>query len=449
MSGSDPPADDVRAWDGQRTEALSDAGAERLVQRIRLEVLEGPDAGGRFVSDGDRTVVGTHASADVVLSDRAVSRFHCELSCTEDGVTLRDRGSRNGTRVDGVSVVEAHLHDGAVVSVGRTQLRVALAADRARVTLSERCSFGRLVGRSPAMRAVFAQLERAARSDATVLLLGETGTGKEVTAESVHLSGDRRDGPFVVVDCGAVPAPLLASELFGHDKGAFTGATAARRGAFEAAHGGTILIDEIGELDPELQPKLLRALERKEIKRVGGNEWRRVDVRVIAATHRDLARMVNERSFRSDLYYRLAVLEVRLPPLRERREDLPLLVDRILESLGARGEAAEDLRSDRFRRDLSRHTWPGNVRELRNYVERCLVLRERAPLPKDPRAGERDFVDTGKPFKEARDEHLHAFERRYLEALLERHGGNVSAAARDAELDRIYLYRLLWRHGLR
>jgi DNA-binding NtrC family response regulator len=302
------------------------------------------------------------------------------------------------------------------------------------------------------MRRAFALLERAATSDATVLLEGETGTGKEVAAESIHMESARRDGPFVVVDCAAIPQELLESELFGHEKGSFTGAMSAREGAFEAASGGTIFLDEIGELGLDLQPRLLRVLERKQVKKVGSNRYVPVDVRVVAATNRNLWREVNERRFRSDLYYRLAVVEVRLPPLRERREDLAKLVEHLLSTLGAAGsEGATSLVTDSFLAELARHEWHGNVRELRNYLERCLALRERLPLGQDavdaPAHG--DLPDVNQPLKIARERWTRILERRYVEAVLARHGGNVAAAAREAGVDRMHFYRLLWRYGLR
>jgi two-component system response regulator GlrR len=304
-----------------------------------------------------------------------------------------------------------------------------------------------MVGRAPAMRAVFARLQRAAASDATVLLTGETGTGKELAAEGLHAASRRAAKPFVIVDCAAVPPDLLESELFGHERGAFTGATASRAGAFETANGGTVFLDEIGELSTALQPKLLRALERREIKRVGRDAWHAVDVRIVAATNRDLRAEVNAGRFRSDLYYRLAVVEIRLPALRERRDDLPAIVDAMIERMGmAAAPEAALLRTPDARAELARHPWPGNVRELRNYLERCLVLAERPALAEpiaDPAA------PVGDDLRAARKQWTAEREKAFLEELLARHGGNVSAAARAAGYDRKHLYRLLWRHGLR
>jgi DNA-binding NtrC family response regulator len=324
---------------------------------------------------------------------------------------------------------------------------------RTKVTGDDR--FGRMLGRSTAMQTVFEVLSKAAPSDATILLEGETGTGKEVSAEAIHLGSSRKDKPFLVVDCGAMPPNLLESELFGHERGAFTGAVSSRQGVFEAAGGGTVFLDEIGELSIDLQPKLLRVLERREVRRVGTNNHVPVNVRLVAATNRSLRDQVAAGKFRSDLYYRLAVVEVKLPPLRERLSDLAILVDHIVRGLGAVDAAtAARVRSPEFVEALGRHTWPGNIRELRNYLERCVALRDFAP----PRSatgsmpsvsGPESAVNVGQPLREAREAWVSAFERRYLEELLRQHENRVSAAARAAGVDRIYFYRLLWKHGLR
>jgi transcriptional regulator with PAS, ATPase and Fis domain len=405
-----------------------------FVAQFRL-IVEEPAGTREFVSQSDTAVVGTHESADVVLTDRTVSRFHCQVTVEGGRARLRDLGSKNGTQVNGVSIVDAYLDQGATLKVGHTTMRFEIGAEQVAIPLSRQPRFGALVGASAQMRAVFALLERAAAGNVTLLVEGETGTGKEGAAESVHRLSARRDQPFMVVDCGALPPQLLESELFGHEKGAFTGAVAARQGVFEAASGGTVFLDEIGELAPDLQPKLLRVLERGEVKRVGADRYERVDVRIIAATHRNLRSDVNERRFRSDLYYRLAVLVVTLPPLRERIEDLPLLVEHLLGELGADATQAARLRTPAFTGELMAHRWPGNVRELRNYVERSLALVDA------PRAG----GASPRSYKDARA----SWERTYLDALLKASKGNVAAAAREAGLDRAAFYRLLWRHRLK
>jgi two-component system, NtrC family, response regulator GlrR len=421
-----------------RSGSVSESGTEPFEQP-RAYVTQFRLAGERgatFVSSSDRAVIGTHESCELVLGDRTVSRFHCEITVREGRARIRDLGSKNGTVVNGVAVLEAFLDDGARLTVGQTTLRFAIGGGEVAIPLSRTEQFGLLVGRSAEMRHVFALLEQAAQSKATLLLEGETGTGKEAAAESVHRLSKRRDQPFVVVDCSALPPDLLESELFGHEKGAFTGASARRVGAFEAAHGGTVFLDEVGELGPELQPKLLRVIERQEVKRIGADRYKTVDTRIIAATHRNLRSDVNTKRFRADLYYRLAVVVVTLPPLRDRIEDLPVLVEHLLQALGGGDHPdAARMRSPAFLAELAAHRWPGNVRELRNYVERGLALSGTSSEP----------VGAPMSYKEARDR----WERAYVEELLRAADGNVAAAAREAKLDRAAFYRVLWRHGMR
>jgi DNA-binding NtrC family response regulator len=429
------------------------------VRRFRVTVLEGgPRPGERAQSSSDRFSIGFHPSNDLNIEDPTVSRFHCEIRLDGGAVRILDLGSKNGTVVDGVQVRDAHLKAGSLLKLGRVTARFELVDEVGRLPLSSRSEFHGLSGSSVAMRAVFALLERAAQSDLTVLLDGETGTGKSRAAEAVHRASARREGPFVVVDCAAIPANLLESELFGYEKGSFTGADGRRIGAFEEATGGTVFLDEIGELPAELQPKLLRALETREIRRVGANQYKKVDVRLIAATNRDLRHEVNQARFRSDLYFRLAVIRVALPALRQRPEDIPAIVDELLRAAGAAGAAADALRTPAFYETVQRSAWPGNVRELRNYVERCLVFQDALPAP-DPSGGlgadevggavGAPAIDARLPYQEARRRALDDFERAYCEALLRLHQGKVSQAAQAAQVDRVYLYKLLRRHNLK
>jgi DNA-binding NtrC family response regulator len=443
-------AKDTQSRDTRRVEGDEGLpGAVELVDAFELVILRGPDTGARFRPRGERTVIGTHPSCDVLLKDATVSRFHAEIVSQGGVLRLSDLDSTNGTRVDGVLIYGAALAPRQVITIGDTELRVEADERPVEVAISSRREFGVMVGRSPAMARAFALLERAAASEATVLLDGETGTGKEAAAESIHREGKRKNGPFVVVDCGAIPPDLLESELFGHEKGAFTGASQAREGAFEAASGGTLFLDEIGELAPDLQPKLLRVLEKREVKRVGRTRYVPVDVRIIAATNRSLRAEVNAQRFRSDVYYRLAVIEVRLPALRERREDLPLLVEHFVSALPReRREEAEALSTPEFLAHLGRHSWPGNVRELRNYLERCLALREQPPFVANDDSLE-PVVDITKPLKEARESWTVPLERAYLKEILAAHHGNISAVARAAGVERITLYRLLAKYHLR
>jgi DNA-binding NtrC family response regulator len=420
----------------------------RRFRRFRVDIVGGPAKGKSWAEPRDHCSLGSHPVNDVIVEDPTVSRFHCELSVADDVCRVRDLGSRNGTAVGAVMILDATVPSGALLTLGRTRLRVTLEDDRVAVPASAAEGFGNLVGVSPAMREVFVQLERAAASDATVLIEGETGTGKDGAAEALHAGGARAGGPFVVVDCGSIPAPLLESQLFGHEAGAFTDARERRIGAFEEASGGTLFLDEIGELAPTLQPKLLRALETRRVRRVGGPKEIDCDVRVIAATNRDLRADVNDGQFRADLYFRLAVIRIGMPPLRDRPEDLPLLVRQILGRLGADAEAVRQLTTPEWLDRLGRAAWPGNVRELRNHLERWLVLGEAEPLDLAARPAPR-AVDAGRPYEAERHRALEAFERDYVRAALERAGGNVARAARDSGVNRGYLYRLINRYGLR
>jgi transcriptional regulator with GAF, ATPase, and Fis domain len=419
------------------------------VRRFRLSILEGPEKGRAWDSTSDRCRIGAHESNDLVLSDDTVSRFHCSIQIEGPRPILRDLGSHNGTLLDGVRVLEAVPRDGSVLRLGRVTLRFELGDNELRLPLSDRTELGPLLGKSVAMRQLFALLERAAASDATLLLEGETGTGKSLAARAVHEASARRNAPFAVVDCAALPAQLLDSELFGHEPGAFTGAVGRRIGAFEDASGGTVFLDELGELPAELQPKLLRVLEDRVIRRVGTNRATPVDVRLIAATNRDLRAEVNAGRFRPDLFFRVGVLCATVPPLRARLDDLPLLVERMLASLGARPERSAALLSPGFLASLRRFAWPGNVRELRNYVERHLILHDALPSMDSTAPPEDAGIDPRVPYGEARRRALEWFERVYAKALVELHGGRVAAAAAAAGMDRAYLHRLMRRHGIK
>ncbi|MCI0571880.1 MAG: sigma 54-interacting transcriptional regulator [Myxococcaceae bacterium] len=429
-----------------------DASSGTLRSRLyRLRVLSGPDAGRELALTAVHTV-GSHPDAALCLSDPTVSRYHLELEARSEGVRVRDLDSTNGTHLAGSRVQAVVVEDEAVLTVGRTQLRITVEEEDLGAP-QDRPSFGGAVGHSPAMRRLFGVLGRVAPTDSTVLLLGETGTGKEVLAEAIHKSSARAHRSLVVVDCGAVAPSLIESELFGHTKGAFTGAVGTRPGAFLEADGGTLFLDEIGELPLELQPKLLRVLEAGTIKRVGEDKSRRVNVRVVAATHRELQKAVEEGRFRRDLYYRLAVVPVVVPPLRERLEDLPLLAETIVRQLG-RGSfplSAELL--ERF----SAYGWPGNVRELRNVIERALSGAEPTPgLPaaaEAPSPGAPDLSGptsplTELPFKEAKERLVESFTREYLQELFTRHAGNVSQVARAAGLARNHVYNLVTKYAL-
>jgi transcriptional regulator with GAF, ATPase, and Fis domain len=418
---------------------------------ITVERENGQFAQRTVIHDGDLCRIGTHASNDLVMVDPAVSRFHCRLVREDGGWRVRDTGSLNGTKIDGVRIRDADLPTEGALMLGDSIVRVR-AGEAQQEVVPMVPSFGAIAGTSVAMRKLFALLEKVAQSDINVLIEGESGTGKELVATEIVQRGARVDKPFVIVDCGAISPNLVESELFGHVRGAFTGAERERVGAFEAADSGTVFLDEIGELPLELQPKLLRALEAREIRRVGETRARKVNVRVVSATNRDLEREVNKGRFREDLYFRLAVLQVRVPPLRERIEDLPILIRVFLQALGVPEQ--ERLFGPTVLAEMSKHDWPGNVRELRNYVERSVVLQSAVPAAQTRRSAPSSpqltlGADIRIPFKIAKDSAVDAFERSYLSALLEACGGNMSKAARTAGMDRMYLHRLVQKHGLR
>ncbi|MFY2561117.1 sigma 54-interacting transcriptional regulator [Corallococcus terminator] len=452
-----PPGADRTPSKGEDAQQTRPTGSGRpgftgAVRRFRFTVLEGPQPGQSKDSNADTFSIGSHALNDFVIEDPTVSRFHCEVRVDREGARAKDLDSLNGTVLDGVHVREAFLRGGSVLRLGRVSVRFDFSPESNRLQISERPSFGELVGTSVVSRVSFALMERASASDATVLLEGETGTGKSRAALAIHRAGARASGPFLTVDCGAIPGNLLESELFGHEKGSFTGALQRRIGAFEEADGGTIFLDEVGELPPELQPKLLRVLEQREIRRLGANTYQPVNVRVIAATHRDLRAEVNAGRFRPDLFFRLAVVRILIPALRERPEDIPLIAERILAAFGAEPEHVAALSTPEFIDQLQHAAWPGNVRELRNHLERCLVFQDAMP-PTTEQVGTQgvlgSMVDPKQPYAEARRRALEVFEREYLDALMQLHGGKVSQAATAAEMDRVYLYRLLRRRGLR
>jgi transcriptional regulator with GAF, ATPase, and Fis domain len=420
--------------------------APRLV-RSRPDLSWSDEAGAHKHVVAGRTTLGSAPGTQVRVQDREVSRLHAELEPTDRGTWVRDLGSRNGTYVGDLLVTAALLPDGARIRLGGTDLVLRYPSRPSPVELWPEDHFGGLIGASPAMREVFAQMSRVAHADAPVLILGETGTGKELAGRAIHDASKRAAGPFVIIDCAALSATLIEDELFGHARGAFTGAVGAQAGSFEAAAGGTIFLDEIGELPPAMQPKLLRVLESQMVKRLGENEHRRIDVRLVTATHRDLRRMVNAGAFREDLYFRIAVLPLVLPPLRSRPSDVPMLFRHFL-----RDRRPLDPVSDG---ELSQMPWLGNVRELRNFVERACAFAAKGPLDGGgaadagaPGTAPAAAVPFEQPFKDFRERWIDHGEREYVSRLLERHGRNVALAAEQAGVDRTYLYRLIRKHGL-
>ncbi len=421
--------------------------------RCQLVVIEGPDRGRALRLGGDERVVGSASGCDLVLSDDRVSARHLAVRELDGRYAVRDLDSTNGTLYEGSRLgAELIVPVGSVLKLGRSFLRIQPQARSLEIEPSQARRLGELVGESLVMREVFAVLELAAAGDVSVLLEGETGTGKELAARAIHDHSARRPGPFVAVDCGALPEGVLESELFGHVRGAFTGATQQRAGLFARAHGGTLFLDELDGVPLATQARLLRALEERAVRPVGADDARAVDVRLVTAAQSHLEQRVADGSFRADLFYRVSVLSLALPPLRARREDIPILVTELLRR---RGVAAGEVAGDNLDLLLA-HDWPGNVRELRNCLDRAVALSPgaagftdlRLSLVPSATAGDPLAVRSDLPFAGAKEAVLHGFERRYLRDLLARTGGNLSAAARESGLDRKHLRTLARKHGL-
>jgi transcriptional regulator with GAF, ATPase, and Fis domain len=412
-----------------------------------VAIERGRATGERYrIAEGSlRQLLGKSEACDIRLEDAEVSRRHASFEVVRGQLKVVDLESTNGTFVSGVRVMAAFATAGQEVVVGQTTLRVENEEVAAGPPLSRARSFGDVIGESVAMRRLYPLFEKLT-SAVPVLVEGETGTGKEVLAESIHQHGPRAAAPFVVLDCTAVTPSLMEAELFGHERGAFTGASTARPGVFEQAHGGTLLIDEIGDLDMALQPKLLRAIERMEVRRIGARALLKVDVRILAATRRDLDRAIEAGRFRDDLFHRFAVARVELPPLRDRWGDVPLLARRFWTSLGG---SEADLTSAQLTR-WNEYAWPGNVRELRNAVLRQLTLGD-AEVPRrrgsEPAgAASADPLDAllqqNLPLPVARRRVVDEFERRYLTRVLTAHGGDTARAAAASGIARRYFQML-------
>jgi len=471
-----------------------DRGPTLHVRRCILQAVDDPTQEWTF--DKEEIRIGSMEDNDVVLGDDTVSRYHCRITQEDNGYILLDQRSTNGTFVNKVRIREAFLKPGSIVSVGQSQLRFNAREEEVEIVPSRADRIGGLIGGNARMREIYSIIEKIAPTATTVVIDGETGTGKEVVAQAIHSLSPRSRNDLVVFDCGAVPPNLIESELFGHEKGSFTGAVMTRQGLFEQADGGTLFLDELGELPIDLQPKLLRALEQREVRRVGSAKASKVDVRIIAATNRNLEDEVRAGRFRQDLFYRLSVVRLHLPSLRDRADDIPLLIQHFLDN-GAfnRKPNAPSVRG--VARDavvaLQHYPWPGNVRELVNVVERAVsfcdsdtielsdlpdyVRTAKAPPPKDPPAARRatsvppgmnpgttpsvsmnpnapapappdELLAEGVTFKDAKERWVASFERDYILQLLRRNSGNISHAARAADIDRKYFRKLMKKYDI-
>jgi len=459
----------------------------RRLRKAKLVVMDGADKGKEIEISKSRCTGGRSIINDLMITDKSISGTHFEIAVRDDGYRLRDLNSRNGTFVNDLRIREVYLLPGVKFRAGQTTVMFQPTTDIVEIELSKQDRFDKVIGGSPVMREIFANLEKISPSDLTCLVTGETGTGKELIARGIHNASLRKKKPFVVLDCGSIPRELIESTLFGHEKGAFTGAVGQQVGCFEQADGGTIFLDEIGELDISLQPKLLRVLEQREIKRVGGDRTVKVDVRVLAATNRDLRAEVNNGNFREDLFFRLSVVNCELPPLRDRREDIPTIANLFLKDVIARRGANLSFGQDAMAALLN-NNWPGNVRELRNVVERAGALSDGpvitrqdltfgpggpspmvqhdlalagvnaahaaaaqmsgVAVPGGPTSFDPALLKPGLAFKGAKQTVVDAFETAYLGALLKRNEGNITRSAQEAGLTRYHLRELLKRHGL-
>jgi len=443
-----------------RTEGLTlqDPGARStaLVRRVRLRVVAGPDEGTSVEVPDTGVLIGSRAPAELVLSDSNASRRHAEVRRGPNGWVLTDLGSTNGTWIEDLRIEAAYLREGGLFRVGHTTIAFEGREEGVRLRPAPSDAALGVVAASPAMCEVVAAVRQFAPTDLSVVLEGETGVGKEVLARALHRLSHRSAKPCVVVDCGALHEDLTESELFGHERGAFTGAVEARAGAFEEADGGTLFLDEIGELPLSLQPKLLRALEAREVRRLGSNRIRSVDVRVIAATNRDLPAEVAARTFRADLFFRLSEVRVRIPPLRERPDDIVPLAQAFV------GEVSAEARfTPEALEVLGRRSWPGNARELGNVVRRAAVAARGAPIGPEHLApadlvslpgkggGPTLSVDVDLPIVEAREAVLAAFNRLYLQALLARFGDDLASVAKHAGVHPNSVHRLLRNAGFK
>lgn len=448
------------------TQLLSVGETKDLIslRKCQLKVIEGPDKGKKIDLGRKRLQIGKKEDNDFVLADNTVSRHHLEIEQSGDGFLLKDLGSTNGTSINDLRVKEAYLSPGDVIFLGNTKIEFLAFDEKIQIEPSTRTHLGEMVGKSKKMRQIFGICEKIAPTLATVIIEGETGTGKELVARAIHQYSNRKEKPFVVFDCSAVAPNLIESELFGHEKGSFTGAIRERKGAFEAANGGTVFLDEIGELTIDLQPKLLRALEQREIRRVGSSHPINLDVRVVCATNRSLKDEVAAGRFRQDLYYRLSVVKIHLPPLRERTDDIPVILEKFLTEGRFNKLPDNTLKVTRIQDDalkmLQRYQWPGNVRELANVIERAVSLVDGheidashlnyifQEIEQPLESAEIPSLDSSLPFKEAKQQIVESFEKVYLEDLLKKNNYNVSKASREAKIDRKYLRMLLKKYDI-
>ena len=449
--------------------SLDDLTQVIQVEICLLRVITGKKAGQVLNASKDVIRIGAHPKCDLMIDDDTVSRFHCEIRKESGHYILSDQESTNGTYVGNLRIREVYLHAGCEFKIGNTILNFSPQIEDIKVESSQRSIYGSLIGASEQMRSLYGMLDKIAPSDLSVVIQGETGTGKELVAQALHEQSRRNQKPLVVFDCSAVPEHLIESELFGHEKGSFSGAIRTHQGVFEQAEGGTLFLDELGELSIHLQPKLLRALESGVIRRVGGERSVRVDVRVVSATNRNLQDMVEEGTFRQDLYYRLAKVHIQLSPLRDRGEDVVLIAQHFIQRLNEKNKGFRHIQGlhQSAQSALKSWRWPGNVRELRNVIERAYTFADHPHIYAEDLSHHIQQVqskqtseiigfstidfDVPESFslKEAKERIIASFEKEYLLQLLDKHRYNISAVSREAGIDRRHVYRLLKKYDLK
>lgn len=435
---------------GTRTVFVSAEVEVLTTPKLAIEVIRGPAKGTETIVDKPVFRCGSAQDNDLVIDDPTVSRHHIRLEIDSLGFRVKDLDSKNGLIMDGIRIHDAWITDSCKLVIGESGLRVKPIRENIELELVRNSRLGDMIGSGPQMRHFFALVQRVARTDSTVLIEAESGTGKELAARAIHSLSRRSGGPFEIFDCSAVPESLVESELFGHVKGAFTGATSTRKGLAEASEGGTLFIDEIGELPLSIQGKILRLIERHEMRPVGSDTFRSVDTRIIAATNRTLKDEVSAGRFREDLYYRLNVIRLRIPPLRERTEDIPLLVDHFIEEFSRRDNRHYSV-SHGMLNKLERYDFPGNVRELRNLIENSCLLSDSVDIEVDiPGTGNvSPFAESdmsaylNMQYKDAKDRLVSLFERTYWERLLQSCSGNITEASRRGGIHRKSLEYLL------
>jgi len=413
---------------------------ELLTESLELTIST-PDGKERELRFAGGSIGASPANDITINDDRYISGSHCMIKSVANGFIIQDVGSRNGTLLNDALVMSERLPKSGVITIGKTLIKYKIKESRENIRPFERPNLGNILGASLVMRELFSLAERIAPTDATVLITGESGTGKELFARYMHEGSARAAKPFMAINCGAISSNLIESELFGHERGAFTSAVSQQKGAFEQASSGTLFLDEIGEMPLELQTRLLRVLENMQIRRVGGQSDISVDVRLVAATNKNLKEMVRKGKFREDLFFRLFIVPIHLPPLRERRDDITVLALHFLNDLSPEG--GSKIFDAGVLEKLREYNWPGNVRELKNTIQRAILISKDASVKAE------DMIFSELTEKPPESLPLDDVEKKILVTALKNSSGNASKAARELKISRTTLYSMLGKFGIR